>query len=79
MSELSAAFFPPLSAELAVRHRVGRSQSSHRDRGCVRQTLALSELVSFPWILGTVGSVCAVKVASRSALRLEQSEGRVKE
>ena len=55
--------------------RAGRSQS----RGCVRQTLALSELVSFPWSLGTLGSVCTVKVASHPALRFEQSEGRVKE
>lgn len=72
MLEVSAAFFAPLSAELAVRHRMGRSQP----QGCVRQTLALLGLVSFP--LGALGSVCAVKVASRPALRLEQSEGHSK-
>ena len=33
-------------------------------------------LVSFP--LGALGSVCAMKVASRPALRLEQSEGHSK-
>ena len=75
MLELSAASFPPLNAELAVRHRAGRSQSW----GCMRQTLALSGLISFPLSLGALGSVCAVKVAGRPALRLEPSEGRVKE
>ena len=45
----------------------------------MRQTLALSGLISFPLSLGALGSVCAVKVAGRPALRLEPSEGRVKE